>query len=380
MKHGDGGADQSEQRSNTGRFADWRPARIGAMLMSLGAALRASLNGTLRPTLPEYPDSAQFRAERFRNGVSRAPMSWRQGLAVWRDFIFNKPAGTVPNRAIPVQRLTREELLAAADNSVWRLGHSSLLFKLDGEFWLTDPVFSKRASPVQWFGPKRFHAPPISIDELPPIKVVVLSHNHYDHLDHAAIRQLQHKVEHFITPLGVGATLIRWGVPPGKVQELDWWEEVQLGTVRAIATPAQHFSGRGFSDGNRTLWCSWVLKQNDLSLFFSGDTGYFSGFSDIGERYGPFDVAFMETGAYNPRWEYVHMLPEQTMQAFLDLKGRWLYPIHNGTFDLSMHTWEDPFEQITELAQQHAVRVTTPQMGEHLQLGQPHNGSAWWRS
>ena len=367
----------SDQTSR--RYSDWRPARLGAMLVSLGAAVRAAVSGSLRPALPEYPESAQFRHQRFRNEVSREPMTLRQGLAVWRDFIFNKPAGTVPDRPIPVQPLTQADLLAAPDNSVWRLGHSSLLLKLNGDFWLTDPVFSQRASPVQWFGPKRFHAPPISIEELPPIKVVVLSHNHYDHLDHAAIRKLQHKVEHFITPLGVGATLIRWGVPLGKVRELDWWSEVTIAGVRATATPAQHFSGRGFSDGNRTLWCSWVLQAADCKLFFSGDTGYFDGFREIGERLGPFDVAFMETGAYNPRWQYVRMLPQQTLQAFLDLKAKWLYPIHNGTFDLSMHTWEDPFEQITDLAKQQGVALTTPQMGEHLQLAAPHTGLTWWR-
>ncbi|WP_434543359.1 MBL fold metallo-hydrolase [Halopseudomonas sabulinigri] len=343
------------------------------------ATARAALTGALRPALPVYPESAQFRGDRFRNKTSRAPMGWRQGLAVWRDFIFNKPDGTVPDRVIPVQPLTREDLLAAPDNSVWRLGHSSLVFKLNGEFWLTDPVFSQRASPVQWAGPKRFHAPPISIEALPPIKVVVLSHNHYDHLDHAAICQLQHKVEQFIMPLGVGATLVRWGVAPGKVRELDWWDELSIAGVQAIATPAQHFSGRGLSDGNRTLWCSWVLKSGDLTVFFSGDTGYFDGFHEIGERHGPFDIAFLETGAYNPRWQYVHMLPQQTLQAFLDLKGRWLYPIHNGTFDLSMHTWEDPFEQISRLAQEHAVALATPQMGEPLNMAEPHAGSAWWR-
>lgn len=361
------------------RFTDWRPTRLWAMLVSLLAAARAAVTGSLRPSLPIYPESAQFRHERFRNKVSREPMPFRQGLAVWRDFLFNKPSGTVPDRAISVQPLTQADLLAAPDNSVWRLGHSSLVFKLNDAFWLTDPVFCKRASPVQWFGPKRFHAPPISIAELPPIKVVVLSHNHYDHLDHAAIRQLQHKVEQFITPLGVGATLIRWGVPAGKVRELDWWDDVEIDGVRATATPAQHFSGRGFSDANRTLWCSWVLQRPDSKLFFSGDTGYFDGFREIGERLGPFDIAFMETGAYNPRWEYVHMLPEQTLQAFLDLKARWLYPIHNGTFDLSMHTWDDPFEQITRLAEQHGVTLTTPRMGEHLDMSAPHGGSQWWR-
>ncbi|MEH6490567.1 MBL fold metallo-hydrolase [Halopseudomonas sp.] len=379
MQQDDSNHNPTDDNKADRRYRDWRPQRLITVLVSLLAAVRAALSGTLRPAFPVYPASAQFRGDRFRNKVSRAPMGLGQGLALWRDFLFNKPDGTVPKRPIPVQPLTRDDLLAAPDNSVWRLGHSSLVFKLNGEFWLTDPVFSERASPVQWFGPKRFHAPPISIDELPPIKVVVLSHNHYDHLDHAAICRLQHKVERFITPLGVGATLVRWGVPPGKVRELDWWNDVSIGGVQATATPAQHFSGRGFSDGNRTLWCSWVLKTGDLTIFFSGDTGYFDGFREIGERHGPFDIAFLETGAYNPRWQYVHMLPQQTLQAFLDLKGRWLYPIHNGTFDLSMHTWDDPFEQINRLADEHGVALTTPRMGEPLPMAEPHAGSHWWR-
>lgn len=379
MKQGDSNGSSTDDTKASRRYADWRPLRLISVLTSLVATARAALTGALRPALPVYPESAQFRGDRFRNKTSRAPMGWRQGVAVWRDFIFNKPDGTVPDRVIPVQPLTREDLLTAPDNSVWRLGHSSLVFKLNGEFWLTDPVFSQRASPVQWAGPKRFHAPPISIEALPPIKVVVLSHNHYDHLDHAAICQLQHKVEQFIMPLGVGATLVRWGVPPGKVRELDWWDELSIASVQVTATPAQHFSGRGLSDGNRTLWCSWVLKSGDLTVFFSGDTGYFDGFREIGERHGPFDIAFLETGAYNPRWQYVHMLPQQTLQAFLDLKARWLYPIHNGTFDLSMHTWDDPFEQISRLAQEHAVALATPQMGEPLNMADPHAGSAWWR-
>ncbi len=379
MKQGNSNGSSTDDTKPDRRYRDWRPERLFSVFVSLAAAARAALTGALRPALPVYPESTQFRGDRFRNKASRAPMGFRQGLAVWRDFIFNKPDGTVPDRAIPVHPLTREDLLAAPDNSVWRLGHSSMVLKLNGEFWLTDPVFSKRASPVQWFGPKRFHAPPISIEELPPIKVVVLSHNHYDHLDHAAICQLQHKVEQFIMPLGVGATLVRWGVPPGKVCELDWWNGISIAGVQATATPAQHFSGRGVSDGNRTLWCSWVLKNSDLTMFFSGDTGYFDGFREIGERYGPFDITFLETGAYNPRWEYVHMLSQQTLQAFLDLKGRWLYPIHNGTFDLSMHTWEDPFEQISGLAEEHGVALTTPRMGEHLHMLEPHAGSPWWR-
>lgn len=294
-------------------------------------------------------------------------------------FAF-KPAGTVPRKAIPVLPLTQTQLLAAPDRSLFRLGHSTMLLKLRGEFWLTDPVFSLRASPLQWIGPKRFHAPPISIADLPPIKGVILSHNHYDHLDHAAVLALNEKVEHFLAPLGVGDTLIEWGIPAHKVQQLDWWQETEVAGLTLAATPAQHFSGRGMSDSNATLWASWVIIDDDLRVFFSGDSGYFDGFKEIGNRYGPFDLTMMETGAYNTDWPEVHMHPSQSLQAHIDLKGRHLLPIHNGTFDLALHVWDDPFEQIVALAGRVGVPVSTPQMGEQVDLNEPCAEVRWWRA
>ncbi len=304
---------------------------------------------------------------------------WKTLQLIWL-FAFNKPSGTVPSKPVPVIQLSRGELLAAPDRSLFRLGHSTMLLKLRGEFWLTDPVFSKRASPFQWIGPKRFHQPPISIAELPPIKGVILSHNHYDHLDHDAIQQLKDKVEYFLTPLGVGDILIKWGVAAAKVRQLDWWQETQIDGLQLVATPAHHFSGRGLSDSNATLWASWVIIADDLRLFFSGDTGYFDGFKEIGNRYGPFDVTMIETGAYGKDWPDVHMQPEQTLQAHLDLKGKNLMPVHNGTFDLAMHVWDDPFERIVALAEHAGVGVSTPQMGERLNLDEPHAELRWWRT
>ncbi|MFU7280652.1 MBL fold metallo-hydrolase [Pseudomonas aeruginosa] len=201
----------------------------------------------------------------------------------------------------------------------------------------------------------------------------------FDHLDRAAIKALVPLVELFLAPLGVGDRLLAWGVPPGKVRQLDWWQGIEAGGLRLTATPAQHFSGRGLHDGNRTLWCSWVIESAELKLFFSGDSGYFDGFAEIGRRYGPFDLTMLETGAYNEHWPYVHMHPQQTLQAHRDLGGRWLLPIHNGTFDLAMHAWYEPFERILELATEHGVRVSTPMMGERIDLQAPHAGRRWWR-
>jgi L-ascorbate metabolism protein UlaG (beta-lactamase superfamily) len=331
-----------------------------------------------RNTPATYIQSPQQRDGKFQNVVPRKPIGFLDTLAIAWRILTEKPDTTVPRAPIPVQRLTAAALMDAPEASLFRLGHSTVLLKLDGEFWLTDPVFSERASPVQWAGPKRFHEPPIDIDELPPIKGVILSHDHYDHLDHAAIMRLASKVEVFVTPLGVGDTLIAWGVDAAKVRQLDWWQQTEIGNVRLVATPAQHFSGRGISDGDRTLWASWVIKVGELRVFFSGDTGYHAGFKAIGERFGPFHVTLLETGAYDAQWADVHMQPEETLQAHLDLKGDWLLPVHNGTFDLAMHAWNDPFDRIHALATARGVKLATPSMGEQLSLHEPHAGQRWW--
>lgn len=352
---------------------------------------------TVTSSCSTFPATAQSQSSmredgKFRNAKPRQSLGVGKTLKVMWSFATGKDAETVPTAPIPVHAILRTDLLAAPDGSLWRLGHSTMLLKVGGQFWLTDPVFSDRASPFQFIGPKRFHAPPISIDELPPIEGVVLSHDHYDHLDYGAIQKLAPKVAHFITPLGVGDRLIEWGVPAAKVQQLDWWQSTTVGALELTATPAQHFSGRGLGDSDRTLWASWVLRTtgqgsaeggaagDGLRIFFSGDTGYFDGFKAIGERFGPFDLTMVETGAYNADWPDVHMQPEQSLQAHLDLKGRYLMPIHNGTFDLSMHPWTEPFERITALAEAAQVPLVAPVMGERIDLHKPALSRQWWRT
>jgi L-ascorbate metabolism protein UlaG (beta-lactamase superfamily) len=324
--------------------------------------------------------SPQHDGERFRNVKPRPQERIGKTFRIVWNVLFKKPRGTAPAGALPVDALRRDELDAAPDRSLYRLGHSTMLLKLRGQFWLTDPVFAERASPFRRFGPKRFHAPPIALEHLPPLRGVILSHDHYDHLDRDTVIALAEKTGVFLTPLGVGDRLIEWGIDAAKVRQFDWWQGVEIDGVALTATPAQHFSGRSFFDGNSTLWASWVIDDHDLRVFFSGDTGYFDGFKAIGERFGPFDVTLLETGAYDEQWPYVHMQPEETVQAHVDLRGRWLVPVHNGTFDLAMHHWHEPFERVTALSVARGLSLATPRMGERLDLTAPHRGERWWRT
>jgi len=329
-------------------------------------------NGTSRP------EASRQAQGKFKNNRPIKHLSLGKTLRILWNAMFHKPRNTRPTAPVPVQPLTQAALMAAPNHSVYRLGHSTVLLKLRDRFWITDPVFAERASPVQWAGPKRFHQPPISLDQLPPIEAVILSHDHYDHLDYHAVRKLADKAKYFLTPLGVGDTLAKWGIDASKIRQLDWGQGTEVEGSHVVATPSQHFSGRGLFDGNSTLWASWVMIDGDTRIFFSGDSGYFDGFKRIGEQYGPFDLTLMETGAYNVDWPHVHMQPEQTLQAHLDLKGRWLLPIHNGTFDLSMHAWYEPFDRILALAWERNVSITTPRMGEAFNVLAAKRGIAWW--
>ncbi|MFT3847614.1 MAG: MBL fold metallo-hydrolase [Propionivibrio sp.] len=368
------------------RFTPFRRFALFVLLTLLIVAMTTSASHhPAADPLPARSQSAESLAAQ-QNNLSGPPQGGLlASLGIFWDFLFNKPADTTPEESVPVVALTRAELIAAPDNTLFRLGHSTVLLKLHGEFWLTDPVFSERASPFSRLGPKRFHAPPISIDELPPIKAVILSHDHYDHLDYAAILQLAPKVEHFVAPLGVGDRLLDWGVPAAKVRQFDWWQETTIAGVRLVATPAQHFSGRSLLDANSTLWSSWVIIAGDVRVFFSGDSGYFDGFRQIGERFGPFDLTLIETGAYDKNWPAIHMQPEESLQAHLDLRGRRMLPIHNGTFDLAMHAWYEPLERIAALTTAGDVPLSAPRMGEAVSLRgtgavTASADSYWWRA
>lgn len=318
--------------------------------------------------------------KRYKNSHKEYKVKFKEALSLISSMIKEKSKDAKPKKhnSIPVNFLKKEDLEQMEDYSVVRFGHSTLLFKIENEFILTDPVFSNRASPFSFMGPKRFHESPIQIDELPNIKSVIISHDHYDHLDKKSIKQLKNKVETFYTTLEVGRHLMKFGVHRRQIVELDWWDSKKRDEVEFICTPAQHFSGRTLFDRNKTLWSSWVIKSPKGKFYFGADGGYFEGFKEIAFNYGPFDMTFLEVGAYNEKWRDIHMMPEDSVQAHEDLKGKVMFPIHNGTFDLSLHAWYEPFDRISILAEQKEFDIRFPQMGEIISLLNYNSTSKWW--
>ena len=316
---------------------------------------------------------------RFRNTAKTQDGSAALGQIIWR-YLTQKVADKTPRQTIPVQAAD----LSGSHDILLKISHSSVLLRLDGHYLLLDPVFSKRASPLQWLGPKRFHALPLQLAELPHLSAVLISHDHYDHLDKHAVRALIGKTRRFIVPLGVDAHLRRFGVPSDMITVLDWWQHAEFNGLKVHATPAQHFSGRGLNDKNQTLWASFVIESSQKRLFFSGDSGYFNGFAEIGRRFGPIDVAMIETGAYDELWADIHMQPEQSLRAHLDLQAAYLVPIHNSSFDLAMHAWYEPLERLAVAADAYQAQLVTPLFGAPVDLSQlsfaPALHHAWWRA
>jgi L-ascorbate metabolism protein UlaG (beta-lactamase superfamily) len=254
-----------------------------------------------------------------------------------------------------------------------------VLLELDGRRVLTDPVFASRISPVPIVGPRRFHPVPAALAELPPLDLVLVSHDHYDHLCRSTIEALAATPVPFVTALGVGARLERFGVAPARITELDWHEAVDVAGLRITATPSQHFSGRGLGDRNRTLWASWVIQSERRKVFFSGDTGLTPQFAEIGRRHGPFDLVMLEVGAFHPAWGDIHLGPANALEAFAMLGGGTLLPVHWGTFNLAIHAWDDPAETLLDLAAARGARIVTPRLGAAFEPERVEGPTPWWR-
>ena len=319
------------------------------------------------------------KRQRFENLIPTSMgMNGENMLSMLKDYMRGNPKRRPP-KALPFEKV-RLPLEASQPKITW-FGHSTFIIEINGKTLLLDPMFGRTPSPFPMFGAGRFsQALPLRVEDLPEIDIVLISHDHYDHLDHSSISKIKDKVKQFLVPLGVGSHLVRWGVNPAHIHELNWWDELSLGEFDFACTPARHFSGRNVTNRDSTLWCSWVIKSEQTSLFFSGDSGYGPHFKEIGEKHGPFELTLMECGQYDRRWEAIHMFPEQTVQAHIDLNGKWMIPIHWGAFTLSLHDWTDPIERVTKAANEKDVKIATPKIGEPVMIGsEKYPQTAWWR-
>ena len=300
---------------------------------------------------------------------------------------FNNKAITSPPQYLPAEPVALAKAFPKEDEGLYVtwLGHSSFLMQIDGVRILIDPVLSNNISPVPLFGGRRFQKEaPVSAEELPFIDAVFISHNHYDHLDRRTIAKIEHKVGFFLAPLGVGAILREWGIDSAKVYEFTWWQEGILKglsgkTLKFACTPARHFSLRSPFDRNKTLWASWVFMGSAHKVFYSGDTSYEIHFKQIGHHYGPFDLNLMENGQYSIYWPSSHLMPEDGVKAHIDLKGKYMLPVHWGSFNLSIHDWWEPVERVSKEALEKGVNLLTPRVGQTLSIDESPVTSAWWR-
>ncbi|WCL48591.1 MBL fold metallo-hydrolase [Leptospira sp. GIMC2001] len=301
-------------------------------------------------------------------------------LSLTWKFFFGGSDYKTPTEKLPEVKPDMVEFLKPSDGIkfIW-FGHSSFLVNIDGKILLFDPVFSESAAPFS-FIVKRFQDAVIKLEELPNIDYIIISHDHYDHLDMETIQFFAEKQTKFITPLGVTSHIKDWGIAEDRLMELDWWESLNIGGVEIVCTPAQHFSGRKCSNGNKTLWGSWVIIGKSERFYFSGDSGYDVHFKNIGDKYGPFEIAFIENGQYNELWREVHVLPEETGQAFLDLKGKRLVPVHWGMFDLSLHSWYEPIEELEKQAELKNINLLTPKFGQIVYTKRDNIFERWWKA
>ena len=298
--------------------------------------------------------------------------------------MMNGEKDKVPSKPINTLRFNKQQFNELGNDGVAAIawfGHTSVLIKIHGKVFLTDPVFvGKRASMLPFLGPKRFpYTHYLELDELPHIDAVLLSHDHYDHLDYPTIRALKNTVNHFIAPLGVGAHLEKWGIPAAHIAEFDWWDQFNFNeNIRFTCTPTRHFSGRALSGRNTTLWCSWIIEGKLQRIYFGADSGYSPSFKEIGALHGPFDVCILECGAYSEYWPEIHMMPEETMKAFLDLKGKRLMPVHWAKFNLSLHGWKDPIRRLRKQVVLTGAEIIAPRIGEAFEVGKAFKQEEWW--
>ncbi|MDN3204457.1 MBL fold metallo-hydrolase [Algoriphagus sediminis] len=331
----------------------------------------------------EYGKLSYYEEGKFSNLISTdMSMDFVKGLKLLPEFFRDAPERK-PDFEIPVNEVDSLDLVMASakDRLVW-FGHSAFLLQLDGKNILIDPMLGKVPSPIPILGNPRYSEQlPIEIEQLPEIDLIIISHDHYDHLDYGSISKLKEKTKKYFVPLGVGAHFKKWGIPDEKIHEFEWWEEKDFEQIEFIFAPARHFSGRGIGDRFATLWGSWIIQNKTRKLYFSGDGGYGPHFKEIGDKYGPFDFAMLECGQYNERWKDIHMSPEETAMAGLDLEAKVGMPIHWGAFTLALHSWTDPVVRVSKKAEELGLPLSIPEIGEFIYLDNiDTRNNPWWEN
>ena len=327
--------------------------------------------------LEKLKQSPNYKKNAFQN-LSHTPMK-PDDISYWKmtKEFFKKNKDKQPPRPLPSVKTDLVNLNSSKPVIVW-FGHSSYLIRVENKNFLIDPVFSGNAAPFS-FMIKAFPGTNIfKPEDMPVIDYLILTHDHYDHLDFKTIRKLRNKASNIYCSLGVSSHLKYWGFDINKITEMDWWDSIQLNeNISLTAAPARHFSGRGIKRG-QTLWSSFILKTKDHNLYLGGDSGYDSHFKEIGNKYGPFDIAILEAGQYNAMWPYIHMMPEETVQAVVDLKAGSLLPVHWGKFSLALHAWDEPIKRVVEKARSLNIKVHTPKIGQPLILDDHFQSENWW--
>lgn len=343
---------------------------VGALVAEAWRAMGARSEGARLARLERSP---QYRAGHFRNELPRVD---HIDLALLMEYVGREHGR--PEAALPVQERSADEFSEAPEElRVTWLGHSTLLIELQGARVLIDPVWGERASPSSYVGPSRFYPPPLPLEALPEVDAVLISHDHYDHLDLPTVDALKERVPRWIVPLGVGAHLESWGVPLERITELDWWEQQEVAGLTLVCTPSRHFSGRSALDADATLWSGWAILGRERRVYYSGDTAMSPDFTEIGTRLGPFDLTLIESGAYDAAWADVHLGPEQALEAHRMVRGELFMPVHWSLFDLALHSWTEPAERVRAAAEEAGIAVAYPRPGESFGLeGYPRE--PWW--
>ncbi len=326
-------------------------------------------------------ESPQWNGESFQNPERVPATEWGKSLTTFWDYFFNKPEGSIPSPPLPAEPFDISHWDGQRDLQFAWLGHTTFLIKIDDKVILTDPMFSQQAGSYGWFSPIRYSKTLASMDNLPVIDVVLITHNHSDHLDEDSIKALIPRTGHFIAPLAVGKLLEECGVSHKKITELDWWQTKSIDSLTITAAPAKHTSERGVFDKNKTLWVSYGIRGKKQNLYLSGDSGWFKGLYEIGERLGPFDVSFFEIGAYsNLKGQMeVHYTPEQAVMAHQAVRGKLMVPSGWGTFDLGLFPLYETIELFSFSANQAGVDYLTPKIGEVVSHGQVGGRDTWWK-